>query len=262
MSLSGVVSRSAKPEPRTSRTMIKFDGVSKRYGDFVALDNVTLTVPSAQITVLMGLSGSGKTTILRTVNKMVVPSSGTVSIDGVDVENLDAIPLRRSIGYVMQDVGLLPHKNALENVRLIARIAGQSDDQALANAKDMLVMVGISEQQFTRYPHQLSGGQQQRVGVARALATKPKILLMDEPFGAVDPIVREELQAELCRIQRELGLTVLFVTHDRYEALSIADKLVVLSQGGHIEQQGTPADLTAHPANEFVAKLLGVPWSG
>jgi len=242
--------------------MIQFDGVSKHYGDFVALDNLTLTVPSAQITVLMGLSGSGKTTILRTVNKMVVPSSGTVSIDGVDIENLEAIPLRRSIGYVMQEVGLLPHKTALENVRLIARIAGQTDDQALANAKDMLVMVGISEQQFTRFPHQLSGGQQQRVGVARALASKPKILLMDEPFGAVDPIVREELQAELCRIQRELGLTVLFVTHDRHEAVSIADKLVVLSHGGHIEQQGTPAEITAHPANDFVAKLLGVPWSG
>jgi osmoprotectant transport system ATP-binding protein len=242
--------------------MIKFDGVSKRYGEFVALDSVTLAVPTAQITVLMGLSGSGKTTILRTVNKMVVPSSGTVSIDGVDIENLEAIPLRRSIGYVMQEVGLLPHKTALENVRLIARISGQSNHQALANAKDMLVMVGLSEQQFTRFPHQLSGGQQQRVGVARALATKPKILLMDEPFGAVDPIVREELQAELRRIQRELGLTVLFVTHDRYEALGIADKLVVLSDGGHIEAQGTPAELTAHPANEFVAKLLGVSWSG
>ena len=242
--------------------MIKFDGVSKHYGDFVALDNVTLTVPSAQITVLMGLSGSGKTTILRTVNKMVVPSSGTVSIDGVDIENLEAIPLRRSIGYVMQEVGLLPHKTALENVRLIARISGQSNDQALANAKDMLVMVGLSEQQFTRFPRQLSGGQQQRVGVARALATKPKILLMDEPFGAVDPIVREELQAELRRIQRELGLTVLFVTHDRYEALRIADKLVVLSDGGHIEAQGTPDELTGHPTNEFVAKLLGVSWSG
>jgi osmoprotectant transport system ATP-binding protein len=238
--------------------MIRFDHVSKRYGDVVALDDVSLTVPSAQVTVLMGLSGSGKTTILRTVNKMVVPSSGTVSIDDVNVAELDAIKLRRSIGYVMQDVGLLPHKTALENVTLIARISGQSVEQARHSAATMLEMVGITSQMFERFPAQLSGGQQQRVGVARALATKPNILLMDEPFGAVDPIVREELQAELCRIQRELSLTVMFVTHDRYEALAIADQLVVLSDRGHIEQQGTPQELAKHPANEFVAKLLGV----
>ncbi len=238
--------------------MIRFDHVSKRYGDFVALDDVSLTIPSAQITVLMGLSGSGKTTILRTVNKMVVPSTGTVSIDDVNVAELDAIKLRRSIGYVMQDVGLLPHKTALENVTLIARISGQSVEQARHSAATMLEMVGITSQMFERFPAQLSGGQQQRVGVARALATKPNILLMDEPFGAVDPIVREELQAELCRIQRELSLTIMFVTHDRYEALAIADQLVVLSDRGHIEQQGTPQELAKRPANEFVAKLLGV----
>jgi osmoprotectant transport system ATP-binding protein len=238
--------------------MIRFDHVSKRYGDVVALDDVSLSVPSAQITVLMGLSGSGKTTILRSVNKMVVPSSGTVSIDDVNVAELGAIKLRRSIGYVMQDVGLLPHKTALENVTLIARISGQSVEQARHSAATMLEMVGITSQMFERFPAQLSGGQQQRVGVARALATKPNILLMDEPFGAVDPIVREELQAELCRIQRELSLTVMFVTHDRYEALAIADQLVVLSDRGHIEQQGTPKELAKHPANEFVAKLLGV----
>lgn len=238
--------------------MIRFDHVSKHYGDFVALDDLSLTVPSAQITVLMGLSGSGKTTILRTVNKMVVPSSGTVTIDDVNVAQLDAIKLRRSIGYVMQDVGLLPHKTALDNVTLIARISGQSAEQAHRSGQTMLEMVGINSQMFDRFPAQLSGGQQQRVGVARALATKPNILLMDEPFGAVDPIVREELQAELCRIQRELSLTVMFVTHDRYEALAIADQLVVLSDRGHIEQQGAPKELAEHPANEFVAKLLGV----
>ena len=238
--------------------MIEFDRVSKKYGDITALNSFSLTVPSAKITVVMGLSGSGKTTVIRMVNKMVTPTSGSVSIDGLDVAALDAVTLRRTVGYVMQEVGLLPHKTVIDNVTLIARIAGQPADVAEANATEMLTMVGIDEQFFGRYPQQLSGGQQQRVGVARALAIKPNILLMDEPFGAVDPIVREELQDELCRIQRELGLTIIFVTHDRHEAVKIADQLVVLSNGGHIEQAGAPSELTAKPANAFVRKILGV----
>ncbi len=238
--------------------MIQFAHVSKRYGDTVALNDFSLTVPTAKITVLMGLSGSGKTTAIRTVNKMVTPTTGSVSIDGTNVAELDAVTLRRRIGYVMQEVGLLPHKTVFDNVTLIARIAGQSREDALRNAHEMLAMVGIGETFFSRFPHQLSGGQQQRVGVARALATKPNILLMDEPFGAVDPIVREELQDELMRIQRDLGLTIMFVTHDRHEAVKIADQLVVLSDGGHIEQFGTPAELTTKPASDFVRKLLGV----
>jgi osmoprotectant transport system ATP-binding protein len=238
--------------------VIEFDRVSKKYGDITALNSFSLKVPTAKITVLMGLSGSGKTTAIRMVNKMVTPTSGSVSIDGVDVAARDAVSLRRTVGYVMQEVGLLPHKTVRENVSLIARIAGQPADVAEGNATEMLTMVGIDEQFFSRYPQQLSGGQQQRVGVARALAIKPNILLMDEPFGAVDPIVREELQDELCRIQRELGLTIIFVTHDRHEALKIADQLVVLSNGGHIEQAGAPSELTAKPANAFVRKILGV----
>lgn len=238
--------------------MIEFDRVSKKYGDITALNSFSLKVPTAKITVLMGLSGSGKTTAIRMVNKMVTPTSGSVSIDGVDVAARDAVPLRRTVGYVMQEVGLLPHKTVFENVTLIARIAGQPAGVAEGNATEMLTMVGIDEQFFSRYPQQLSGGQQQRVGVARALAIKPNILLMDEPFGAVDPIVREELQDELCRIQRELGLTIIFVTHDRHEAVKIADQLVVLSNGGHIEQAGAPSELTAKPANAFVRKILGV----
>jgi osmoprotectant transport system ATP-binding protein len=206
----------------------------------------------------MGLSGSGKTTLLQMVNKLVEPSQGTVSIDGSDIASLDSVKLRRSIGYVMQEVGLLPHKTILENVVLIATVAGQSKEAAKANAVEMLSMVGIDESFFSRYPAQLSGGQQQRVGVARALAIKPNILLMDEPFGAVDPIVREELQDELARIQRALRLTIMFVTHDRYEALRLADQLVVLSAGGHIEQTGTPAELRNKPKNDFVKKLLGL----
>jgi osmoprotectant transport system ATP-binding protein len=238
--------------------VIEFDRVSKKYGDITALNSFSLTVPSAKITVVMGLSGSGKTTVIRMVNKMVTPTSGSVSIDGLDVAGLDAVTLRRTVGYVMQEVGLLPHKTVIDNVTLVARIAGQPADVAEANATEMLTMVGIDEQFFSRYPQQLSGGQQQRVGVARALAIKPNILLMDEPFGAVDPIVREELQDELCRIQRELGLTIMFVTHDRHEAMKIADQLVVLSNGGHIEQAGAPSELTAKPANAFVRKILGV----
>ena len=238
--------------------MIEFRNVFKSYGNFLAIDDFTLAVPSEQTTVLMGLSGSGKTTLLQMVNKLVEPSRGTVSIDGRDIASLDSVKLRTSIGYVMQEVGLLPHKTILENVVLIATVAGQSKETAKANAVEMLRMVGIDEGFFSRYPSQLSGGQQQRVGVARALAIKPNILLMDEPFGAVDPIVREELQDELARIQRALRLTIMFVTHDRYEALRLADQLVVLSAGGHIEQTGTPGELRNQPKNDFVKKLLGL----
>jgi osmoprotectant transport system ATP-binding protein len=238
--------------------VIEFHRVSKNYGETAALADFSLTVPTSKITVLMGLSGSGKTTALRMVNKMVSPTSGSVSIDGLDVAGLDAVNLRRTIGYVMQEVGLLPHKTVFENVTLIARIAGQPADVARHNATEMLTMVGIDESFFTRFPQQLSGGQQQRVGVARALAIKPNILLMDEPFGAVDPIVREELQDELSRIQRQLDLTIMFVTHDRHEAVKLADQLVVLSNGGHIEQAGSPSELVAKPTNAFVRKILGV----
>lgn len=238
--------------------MIEFRDVSKSYRESLAVSNFSLIVPSRQITVLMGLSGSGKTTLLQMVNKLVEPTKGTVLIDDEDIASLDSVKLRRSIGYVMQEVGLLPHKTILENVELIATVAGQSKEVAKANSVEMLNMVGINESFFDRYPAQLSGGQQQRVGVARALAIKPNILLMDEPFGAVDPIVREELQDELARIQKALGLTIMFVTHDRHEALHLADQLVLLSAGGHIEQRGTPEEFKSKPKNDFVKKLLGL----
>jgi osmoprotectant transport system ATP-binding protein len=238
--------------------LIEFRNVSKTYGDLKAVGEFSLVVPTRQITVLMGLSGSGKTTLLQMVNKMVEPTTGSVLVDDQDIAELDSVKLRRSIGYVMQEVGLLPHKSILENVELIATISGQSKQLAMENSKEMLNLVGIDESFFDRYPSQLSGGQQQRVGVARALAIKPNILLMDEPFGAVDPIVREELQDELIRIQRSLGLTIMFVTHDRHEALRLADQLVLLSEAGHIEQSGSPADFKQHPKNDFVKKLLGV----
>lgn len=238
--------------------MIEFRDVTKTYGHDLAVTNFSLSAPSGKITVLMGLSGSGKTTLLRTVNKLVQPTSGSVLIDGNDIANLDSVVLRRSIGYVMQEVGLLPHKSVLDNVTLIAQIAGQDKDEALRNALELLELVGIGSSFHGRFPGQLSGGQQQRVGVARALAIRPNILLMDEPFGAVDPIVREELQDELIRIQRQLSLTIILVTHDRYEAIKLADQLVVLSQDAKIEQVGTPKELTEKPANKFVQKLLGL----
>ena len=206
----------------------------------------------------MGLSGSGKTTVMQMVNRLVEPSKGLVLVEGIDISTLDAVKLRRSIGYVMQEVGLLPHKSILDNVSLIAKISGQTEQEAKSNARAMLELVGIDESFFARYPSQLSGGQQQRVGVARALAIKPKILLMDEPFGAVDPIVREELQDELMRIQRSLSLTIMFVTHDRHEALRLADQLVLLSSGGQIEQHGSPQEFRESPKNAFVRKLLGL----
>ena len=223
-----------------------------------AVQDFTLEIPKGKITVLMGLSGSGKTTLLRMINKMVTPTTGQILIDDVDIATLDSVKLRRGIGYVLQEVGLLPHKSVLDNVSLVAAISGQSKTEADQNAREMLELVGIDESFFSRYPNELSGGQQQRVGVARALAIKPKILLMDEPFGAVDPIVREELQDELLRIQQSLALTMVLVTHDRYEALKLADQLVVLSDHAQIEQSGTPEELSSNPANEFVRKLLGL----
>ena len=238
--------------------MISFRSVSKTYAAENAVKDFTLDIPARQITVFMGLSGSGKTTLLRMINKMVPLTEGQILIDGVDIQQIDSVKLRRSIGYVLQEVGLLPHKSVLENVTLIARISGQSSVEALVNAQEMLELVGIDQSFFTRYPAELSGGQQQRVGVARALAIKPNILLMDEPFGAVDPIVREELQDELLRIQRSLGLTIVLVTHDRYEALKLANQLVILSNEAQIEQSGSPAELTENPANDFVSKLLGL----
>lgn len=238
--------------------MIEFKGVTKKYGEDAAVSDFSLTAPSGKLTVLMGLSGSGKTTLLRMVSKLVQPTSGSVLIDGNDIADLDSVTLRRSIGYVMQEVGLLPHKSVLENVTLIANIAGQTKDQALKNARELLDLVGIDESFQDRFPDQLSGGQQQRVGVARALAIKPNILLMDEPFGAVDPIVREELQDELIRIQKRLSLTIILVTHDRYEAIKLANQLVILSEGAKIEQAGPPKELTEKPANKFVQKLLGL----
>lgn len=238
--------------------MIEFRGVTKQYPDgTLAVEGVDLVVPPRTTTVLVGTSGSGKTTLLRMINRMVDPTSGAVLIDGTDVATVDPVKLRRSIGYVMQNSGLLPHRTVLENVTTVPLLRGEVRKVARARAMELLETVGLDASLASKYPAQLSGGQQQRVGVARGLAADPNILLMDEPFGAVDPIVRQELQQELKRLQRELGKTVVFVTHDIDEAFLLGDQVVILRTGGRIVQAGGPAEILARPADEFVRGFVG-----
>ena len=238
--------------------MIEFRSVTKTFPDGTrAVDDFSLIIPARQTTVLVGSSGSGKTTLLRMINRMDEPSSGSVEIDGESVLNGDPVALRRRIGYVMQNSGLLPHFTVIDNVATVLRLNGVSRREAHVRARELLDIVGLDQALAERYPSQLSGGQQQRVGVARGLAADPNILLMDEPFGAVDPIVRTELQQELLRLQRELGKTVVFVTHDIDEALLLGDRIVILGKGARIVQQGTPAEILAAPADDFVAAFIG-----
>lgn len=238
--------------------MIRFDRVGKTYpGGTTAVHDFSFTIDSHESVVLVGTSGSGKTTLMRMVNRMVEPSSGQVLIDGTDVATMDPVKLRRRIGYVMQAAGLLPHRTVLDNVATVPVLNGKPKREARARAADLLEMVGLGRDLGERYPSQLSGGQQQRVGVARALAADPNILLMDEPFGAVDPIVRAELQKELLRLQSDLGKTILFVTHDIDEAFLLGDEVVILRPGGVIAQSGTPAEILAAPADDFVESFVG-----
>ncbi len=239
--------------------MIEFQQVSKRYPDgTTAVAGFSAEVPPRTTTVLVGSSGCGKTTILRMVNRMVEPTSGRVLIDGADVADGDPVPLRRRIGYVMQNAGLFPHRRVVDNIATVPLLTGSTPAAARARALELMELVGLDAALARRYPAQLSGGQQQRVGVARALAADPAILLMDEPFGAVDPLVRADLQQELLRLQSELGKTIIFVTHDMDEALLLGDQIIILTDGGHVAQRGTGAELLADPADAFVARFLGV----
>jgi osmoprotectant transport system ATP-binding protein len=243
--------------------MIEFRSVSKEFPDgTVAVENFSFVLPSHQTTVLVGSSGCGKTTLLRMINRMVEPSSGQVLIDGVDIASQDKVQLRRQIGYVLQAAGLLPHRTVIDNVATVPVLNGVGKAAARASALELLDKVGLDRSLAQRYPRQLSGGQQQRVGVARALASDPNILLMDEPFGAVDPIVRADLQVELNRLQRELGKTIVFVTHDIDEAFTLADQVVIFKKGGVIAQAGTPAEILANPADAFVASFIGADKGG
>ncbi|MCQ9353384.1 ATP-binding cassette domain-containing protein [Corynebacterium sp. 153RC1] len=238
--------------------MITFEAVSKIYPDgTAAVRNFSLDVPEGKIVAMVGSSGSGKTTLLRMVNRMVEPSDGAVRINGKDVRTQNPVALRRSIGYVLQHAGLLPHHSVADNVATVPVLNGVPKRKARQDALEVMARVGLGPELAKRYPAQLSGGQQQRVGVARALAANPEILLMDEPFGAVDPIVRRELQDELLRLQAELGKTILFVTHDIDEALRLGDHIVLLQAGGQVAQQGTPTELLTAPANDFVRSFIG-----
>ena len=239
--------------------MIELTGVTKRYPDgTVAVDDFSAQFPPHRTTVLLGSSGSGKTTILRMVNRMVDATRGTITIDGEDIARRDVVALRRSIGYVMQNAGLLPHRRVIDNIATVPLLNKVPKPEAHARAEALMDLVGLDRSLARRYPHQLSGGQQQRVGVARGLAADPNILLMDEPFGAVDPLVRRDLQAELLRIQSTLGKTIVFVTHDVDEAFTLGDQIIILADRGRIAQRGTAAEILAHPANDFVAGFVGL----
>ncbi|WP_017570114.1 ABC transporter ATP-binding protein [Nocardiopsis halotolerans] len=238
--------------------MITFEGAAKLYPDgTVAVDHLDMTVETGQTTVFVGPSGSGKTTSLRMINRMVEPTGGAVLIDGEDVRQRDPAVLRRSIGYVIQQAGLFPHRTVRDNIATVPLLLGWRRARARARAEELMELVGLEPSQARRYPHQLSGGQQQRVGVARALAADPPILLMDEPFSAVDPVVRASLQDELLRLQRELHKTIVFVTHDIDEAVRLGDRIAVFRPGGTLAQYDSPERLLAEPSDSFVESFVG-----
>ena len=241
-----------------AEAMIEFQNVTKQYqGGQPAVDGLTMSIDKGAITVFVGPSGCGKTTSLRMINRMVEPTSGTITVDGQDVTAVPAAKLRRSMGYVMQSSGLMPHRSVLDNIATVPRLNGVSKAEARKRAQELLDVVGLASALGKRYPSQLSGGQQQRVGVARALAADPPVLLMDEPFSAVDPVVRDELQQELLRLQRDLAKTIVFVTHDIDEATVLGDKVAVFGLGGKLAQYATPEEILRAPANDFVASFVG-----
>src|SRR6476620_8641525 len=238
--------------------MITFDKVTKAYPDgTTAVNELDLECPSGKITALVGPSGCGKTTSLRMINRLIEPTSGTISLDGESTADMDPALLRRRIGYVIQHAGLFPHRTIVDNVATMPKLLGKTKKEARSRAMELLETVGLAAHFADRYPWQLSGGQQQRVGVARALAADPAFMLMDEPFSAVDPVVRSQLQDEFLRLQKEIGKTIIIVTHDIDEALKLGDQVVVLRTGGILAQSATPLELLTEPADEFVADFVG-----
>ena len=238
---------------------MRYEGATKRYGksEKLAVDHLTLEVPAGEICVLVGPSGCGKTTAMRMVNRTVEISEGDIKIGEDSVRDRDPAQLRREIGYVIQQIGLFPHRTIAENVAAVPQLLGWKKERAQARVGELLELVGLDPELGERYPAQLSGGQQQRVGVARALAADPPVMLMDEPFGAIDPINRERLQNEFLRLQSQVRKTVLFVTHDIDEAIKMGDRIAVMREGGRVEQYATPAELLMAPATEFVEDFVG-----
>ena len=237
--------------------MIEIETLTKRYGDNTVVDTVTMTIQPRTVTVIVGTSGSGKTTLLRMINRLVEPTSGTIKLDGVDNRDLPGFELRRRIGYAIQGHGLFPHRTVAQNIATVPGLLGWDRPRIDAKVKELLELFHLDPADFaTRFPHELSGGQQQRVGVARALAAEPNVLLMDEPFGALDPIIRAKAQQDLISIQKVLGTTIVLVTHDMDEAFHLADRIAVMDKG-KVVQYGAPVELVRQPATPFVETLIG-----
>src|SRR3954466_10520593 len=239
---------------------IVFDHVTKRYGgsERPAVDDLSLTIPAGEICVLIGPSGGGKTTAMKLVNRLISLTEGDITIDGQSVMKLDPVELRRGIGYVIQQIGLFPHMTIEANVATVPKLVGWDRERTRARARELLELVGLDPGEYAkRYPAQLSGGQRQRVGLARAMAVDPPLMLMDEPFGAIDPITRERLQNDFLRLHREVRKTVIFVTHDIDEAIRMGHRIAILREGGKLAQYGTPEEILAAPADDFVADFVG-----
>jgi osmoprotectant transport system ATP-binding protein len=245
---------------RSDAAEIVFDHVTKRYAgsDRPAVDDLSLTIPAGEICVLIGPSGGGKTTAMKLVNRLISLTDGDITIDGQSVMKLDPVQLRRGIGYVIQQIGLFPHMTIEANVATVPRLVGWDGQRTRERCRELLELVGLDPDEYAkRYPAQLSGGQRQRVGLARAMAADPPLMLMDEPFGAIDPITRERLQNDFLRLHREVRKTVIFVTHDIDEAIKMGDRICILRQGGRLAQYDTPEAILADPADEFVADFVG-----
>jgi osmoprotectant transport system ATP-binding protein len=249
----------SETESAPGASAVSFEGATKRYGDskVAAVDHLTLDVPAGDICVLVGPSGCGKTTAMRMVNRTVEMTEGDILVGGESVRDRDPARLRREIGYVIQEVGLFPHRTIAQNIATVPQLLGWKRERTTDRAAELLDLIGLDPGLGDRYPAQLSGGQQQRVGVARALAADPLVMLMDEPFGAIDPINRERLQNEFLRLQAEIRKTVLFVTHDIDEAIKMGDRIAIMREGGRVQQYGTPAELLMAPATEFVEDFVG-----
>jgi len=239
--------------------MISLRGVSKRFGEdgAPAVENLSMDIPRGETVVLVGPSGCGKTTTMRMINRLVEPTSGTILVDGVDVLRQDPVELRRGMGYVIQSIGLLPHRTVEDNITTVPKLLGWEEDRQKERCRELIEILDLDPELLRRYPGELSGGQRQRVGVARALAADPPVMLMDEPFAAVDPIVRARLQEQFLGIQERIRKTIVFVTHDIDEAIKMADRIALLNKGGVIEQYAPPEEILRAPANPFVENFVG-----